>query len=64
MIRIFAKHGSIVYGTDWHIVASARSMPLALTLLNRRWLLCASYGRELWFDRGFGTEFCRLAPTI
>lgn len=64
MIRIFAKHGSTVHGTDWHIVATGRSMTLALTLLNRRWALSASYGRYLWFDNGFGTDLRRLAPTI
>ena len=62
MIRILARHQTAVDGVHWHIVATGSTMQSALKTLNCRWLLCASYGRELWFDNGAGVK--RLAPTL
>jgi hypothetical protein len=39
-------------------------MQSALKTLNREWLLCASFGRELWFDHGADTAVKRLTPTL
>ena len=62
MIRILAKHQTAVDGVHWHIVAIGSGMQSALKTLNRRWLLSASYGRELWFDYGADTAVHRLTP--
>jgi len=64
MIRILARHQTAVDGVHWHIVAVGSGMQSALKTLNRKWLLCASFGRELWFDHGADTSVKRLAPTL
>jgi hypothetical protein len=64
MIRILARHKTAVDGAHWHIVAVGSGMQSALKTLNRRWLLCASFGRELWFDYGADTAVKRLTPTL
>jgi hypothetical protein len=63
MIRILARHQTATEGAHWHIVAVGSGMQSALKTPNRKWLLCASYGRELWFDHGADTDVKRLAPT-
>jgi hypothetical protein len=64
VIRILARHQTATEGAHWHIFVTARSMQSALKTLNREWLLCASFGRELWFDHGADTAVKRLTPTI
>ena len=64
MIRILARHQTAVDGVHWHIVATGSGMQSALKTLNRKWRLCASFGRELWFDHGADTAVKRLAPTL
>jgi hypothetical protein len=64
VIRILARHQTATEGAHWHIVATAHSMRLALKTLNRKRLLCASFGRELWFDHGADTAVKRLTPTL
>jgi hypothetical protein len=64
VIRILARHQTATEGAHWHIVAVGSGMQSALKTLNRKWLLCASFGRELWFDNGADTAVKRLTPTL
>jgi hypothetical protein len=64
VIRILARHQTAVDGSHWQIVAVGSGMQSALKTLNRKWLSCASFGRELWFDHGADTAVKRLTPTL